>query len=346
MLRKGVATFRMEGTIYHSDTCEPLRRAAGDGQVVLRAFARGGYPGERIPDGVLQGVKSIGYWHAEADQDWYLDWHRNEGIELTFLAAGSFRFDVAEAGTFELMADQLTVTRPWQPHRVGYPCLPPNKLYWLILDVGVRRPNQEWRWPSWIALSATDLERLTQLLRGNEHPVWPAGVEIRQCFARLDRLLESGDPGREESALRLLINSLLLETLRMLEREDPDLDPALASSERTVKLFLESLPFRLDEAWDLPAMAAECGLGKSSFSLHCWKLTGMSPKAYLSWLRIERAKELLRRGQHSITEVAMACGFSSSQYFATVFRAHTGCSPTQYLREDQALQASGQVRTA
>jgi transcriptional regulator GlxA family with amidase domain len=49
------------------------------------------------------------------------------------------------------------------------------------------------------------------------------------------------------------------------------------------------------------------------------------PMAYLAQCRIDRSRDLLRtRPELNIT------GFASSQYFATVFRAHIGVSPLIY----------------
>jgi len=54
------------------------------------------------------------------------------------------------------------------------PMVDPSRPHWLILDVGVRRPNHRWVWPSWVALAPDDLARLTRLLQYNENPVWTA----------------------------------------------------------------------------------------------------------------------------------------------------------------------------
>jgi AraC family L-rhamnose operon regulatory protein RhaS len=98
------------------------------------------YPGRKLPRGALLGVKSVGFWDAEGRQDWGLQWHRNEGIEVTFLERGASGFAV-EQNEFRLRPDDLTVTRPWQRHRVGDPNIGAGRLHWLILDVSVRRPR-------------------------------------------------------------------------------------------------------------------------------------------------------------------------------------------------------------
>lgn len=57
---------------------------------------------------------------------------------------------------------------------------------------------------------------------------------------------------------------------------------------------------------------------------------GISAGEYFTRLRVARARDWLRATDASVTDVAMTLGFSSSQYFATVFRKYTGMSPTTY----------------
>jgi AraC family transcriptional regulator, L-rhamnose operon regulatory protein RhaS len=44
------------------------------------------------------------------------------------------------------------------------------------------------------------------------------------------------------------------------------------------------------------------------------------------------AKQNLRSSQSSIIDIALELGFSSSQYFATVFKKIVGISPKDYRR--------------
>jgi AraC family L-rhamnose operon regulatory protein RhaS len=166
---------------FEADTCEPVVRAAESGQLRHVTLASGHYPGRRIARGALPGVKAVGFWDAPHDQDWGLDWHRNEGIELTLLESGRLGFAV-EGKAYRRQAGDLTFTRPWQQHCVGDPYVGAGRLHCLILDVGVRRPHQTWRWPSWVLLTPGDLEFLTTVLRHNEQPVWRASPDVCQRF--------------------------------------------------------------------------------------------------------------------------------------------------------------------
>jgi AraC family L-rhamnose operon regulatory protein RhaS len=299
----------------------------------LAAMARGQYPGCRLPPKVLPGVRSVGFWDADHPQDWGLDWHGNEGIELTFLESGSLGFAVAQE-QFQLRAGDLTFTRPWQQHCVGNPHVGAGRLHFLILDVGVRRPHQNWRWPPWIVLAGDDLRQLTDILRHNEQPVWRATVEVARCFGRIGAAVEEDREGSSISMLAVQINQLLLSVLGMFRRQKISLDPSLSSSRRTVELFWADLcenQEHLALEWTVRAMARRCGMGVTSFISQTKQLFNMTPIQYLNHCRLVAASKLLAgQPDQGVTQIALACGFASGQYFATLFRRHMGVTPKAF----------------
>lgn len=323
-------SFRTARELFHADTCEPLKQAADRGDLRLAALGRGSYPGERLPRNDLQGLCMAGHWNAPSGQDWGLGWHCNEGIEIGYVSAGRLPFGVGE--TFVIVEPgNLTITRPWQRHRVGDPNIPACHYSWIILDVGVRRPNQPWFWPKWLLSSRTSLKRLTEMLRQNEQPVWRADRKIGNCFARLDETVAQGGGEANRARLKVVINELVILLAEMLESRNPHLDESLSSSERTVRLFLESLGRRVDEPWTLDSMAAACGLGRTHFSSCCRKIANVPPVEFLTRCRLETAVRFLESDPElSVTDIAFRCGFQSSQYFARVFREHHGCTPSDH----------------
>lgn len=57
---------------------------------------------------------------------------------------------------------------------------------------------------------------------------------------------------------------------------------------------------------------------------------GETPHRYLQRRRIERAKEMLRNTQKSVTEICFAVGFSSLGTFSRTFKHLSGASPSRY----------------
>jgi len=295
---------------------------------------------------MLPGVRSVGYWNADHDQDWRLPEHRNEGIELTYLETGHLAF-CAEGHSFELDAGDLTVTRPWQPHSVGNPFVHAGKLHWLILDVGVRQPHQPWKWPDWLVLSPNDIRELTDMLRHNEQPVWPGTAEVGHCFKEIGRMVEKrGESSTLASRMAIHVNELFLCLLEMLRQQSVPRKPELATAERTVKMFLASLPSCVADPWTLDAMAEHTGLKRTRFAHYCRKLTNRTPMQFLNDLRVAKAKELIKTAsRRNLTEIGLECGFATSQYFATVFRRVTGKTPREYRREECSMLNSQRSRS-
>ena len=322
--------------VYFSDACLPLERAVLEGTVELRALTHGAYPGTQLDDDAVVGLGTVGFWNAATAQDWGLDWHRNEGIEITFLDRGEAAFSTRE-GDWLLEPGQFVVTRPWQEHRIGRPNVGPSRLHWVIIDVGVRRPHQLWQWPDWIGLSKGDLELLTILLQQNENPVWPADPGVATAFDMLRHTVNASDSPTLESELHINTTQLLLAVLQALSREPAVQDPNLRSPRRAVRMFLNELDDHLDHPWTIVEMARAAGLGRSQFTKYCRELTNLAPIEHLTSRRVAFAARLLvNEPDKAITEIARQTGFQSSQYFATVFRRHKGVSARSFRNTSDA----------
>jgi AraC-like DNA-binding protein len=86
------------------------------------------------------------------------------------------------------------------------------------------------------------------------------------------------------------------------------------------------------EPIDLAALAAVAGLSKFHF-LRLFRATyGVTPAAYLSRRRVERAQDLLRATNLTVTEVCHAVGFTSLGSFSSRFRELVGESPRDFQR--------------
>lgn len=86
------------------------------------------------------------------------------------------------------------------------------------------------------------------------------------------------------------------------------------------------------EPLDLDRLAAVAGLSKYHF-LRLFKATyGLTPGDYVTQRRIERAQDLLRATNLTVTEVCHAVGFSSLGSFSSRFRALVGESPSAFQR--------------
>jgi AraC-like DNA-binding protein len=81
---------------------------------------------------------------------------------------------------------------------------------------------------------------------------------------------------------------------------------------------------------DLDALAGAAHVSKYYFARCFTETYGETPMRYLTRRRIERAQDLLRSVNLTVTEVCMMVGFTSLGSFSSRFRELVGESPTQY----------------
>ena len=85
----------------------------------------------------------------------------------------------------------------------------------------------------------------------------------------------------------------------------------------------------------LLSTARHVGMSAAYFSTVFSQTTGRSFIAYLTALRIEKAKELLTATNMKLSDIALEIGFSEPNYFSHVFRKAVGMTPKEYRLRNQ-----------
>lgn len=87
---------------------------------------------------------------------------------------------------------------------------------------------------------------------------------------------------------------------------------------------------RMPEAVQLGEIAERLGKHPTAITHHLQRKYGLSFSQYVARLRIDKAKELLRRTRLGIGEVATRVGINDQSNFTKQFRKFEGLSPVQY----------------
>jgi AraC-like DNA-binding protein len=77
-------------------------------------------------------------------------------------------------------------------------------------------------------------------------------------------------------------------------------------------------------------MARAIGISHFHFDRAFKQTTGKTPRDYIAQRKIDRSLDLLRTTNHSLTEIALECGFSSSSHFSVAFKRAFGVGPAQF----------------
>lgn len=99
-----------------------------------------------------------------------------------------------------------------------------------------------------------------------------------------------------------------------------------------VRRMLNYIHAHYGEELDLDEIAAATEISKSE-ALRCFRSgLGMTPVVYLAQYRLCRAKELLLKGEDTVQQIAVKCGFDNGSYFCKVFKKHLGLSPLEFCK--------------
>ncbi|WP_158502363.1 AraC family transcriptional regulator [Vitiosangium sp. GDMCC 1.1324] len=98
------------------------------------------------------------------------------------------------------------------------------------------------------------------------------------------------------------------------------------------RLSKELLDANLNGNIPLSFLALQCGLSVRHFTRAFRQSTGVPPHRYLLKRRVERAQQLLKDPDLSLSDIALACGFADQSHFTRVFSASVSMSPGAWRR--------------
>lgn len=148
------------------------------------------------------------------------------------------------------------------------------------------------------------------------------------CEALFRRILAEWERRRAGSGYRCTAMAYeLLAQLQIQAAEARCAEGAL----RKIRPSMECLERRLlDPELTVEDLAA-CSAMSSVYFRHLFREAFQTtPRAYLTSLRMGRAKELLASGYYSVAEIAEQSGFPDAKYFSTAFRKVVGMTPRQF----------------
>ena len=146
-------------------------------------------------------------------------------------------------------------------------------------------------------------------------------------------------PAREVVLARLM-EVILIEALRSTAgtTASPGLVRGLADARLAIAIRqMHESPTR---PWTVAQLAKEAALSRSAFFERFSRAVGVAPMEYLLAWRMALAKNLLRRNEGGVAEIAERVGYSSASTFSVAFSRYVGVPPTRYAREQREPQGA------
>ncbi len=248
-----------------------------------------------------------------------LDLHAHRDVlEICYLAKGRQLYRVGRRD-FVLTGGDVFVAFPGEVHSTGEAPQEKGTLYWLQVTLPGRSSQ-------FLSCPPRDGRLLIQQLLHLPHRHFggePALARIlNDVFTACQR---PADPLRRITIQNRLMDFLLRVIACARQSPRACVSPEISSLLRYIEANAhQNLP--------LPALAARLGLSLPRFKARFKQEVGIPPAEYALRCKIEAAKRRLAQPHANITIVALELGFSSSQYFATVFKRYTRATPRDFQR--------------
>ena len=159
------------------------------------------------------------------------------------------------------------------------------------------------------------------------------GVERLAVLVRLVGDESMAERAGRDLVLTRLVEVLLVEALRSTTGEDASPGLLRGLADARLAPAIRQMHEKLTRSWTVAQLAKTAALSRSAFFERFTRTVGMPPMEYLVTWRMAVAKDLIRRQELGLAEVAERVGYGSASAFSTAFSRHVGRPPSQFVHE-------------
>lgn len=248
--------------------------------------------------------------------------HWHEEMEIIYIKDGNLRISV-EGEIFEGVPGEIYLVNPGELHYMETDRVPVN--YYTILfplelvsfqagdaiEYDFMRPFREKR----------------KLLTHNINEMF----SVEKIEILLEEAILLND--KQEGMYQLRTKAKLVELLAELEEAGCFYEPMVRKESKLQRNMISYIQEHYTEKLTLEMLAEEFHLSEKYISRYFKEQFSISFMQYVSHLRMEKAKELLRSTEFSITEVAFSSGYPSVNFFIRSFKEENQITPLQYRKQ-------------
>lgn len=268
----------------------------------------------------VQGLKNISHFCVSASTPPIPVHFHSHLLEIFFMMKGT-RFQQVQAEgeirSYHTKGNQGFVVYPPELHSSGNQLQSPCEYYAFQIDLS--KPHDL------LGLNRETSTALCHLLLSLPSRHLELGPSQRRELVQIFNLYAQQTPVSIMRATQYLAGFLfgLSELTPIFGNDTHQIDEPIRRS-------LDYLNAHITENIRLDALADAAGYSLSRFKTKFKEAVGITPAEYVTMQKIELAKRRLIESDESITELAYNLGYSSSNYFCSVFKKLMNCSPQNY----------------
>ena len=243
----------------------------------------------------------------------YPHYHEN-AFEITYLCKGTLTF-FTDDQTHHLSGGDIYISFPNEAHSTGAVPISLNEMYWFQLDISV--DNFLFLGDEWKEKILDDLNKVnSRLINTNTAEM----QKLMKEFYKLTYNQNEDEKFHAASVLIYFLNQLISYSKKQEKVVSNDIQAA-------VDYILDNIY----ENISLDYLAEISGLSLSRFKQKFCQQLGFTPREYINFQKVETSKAMLGNGKN-VTGTAIELGFTTSNYFSSVFKRFTTLSPSEYLK--------------
>ena len=242
------------------------------------------------------------------DSDYFFVGERHNFWELVIAAEGNVGVTAGE-NAWILREGQAVLHPPMEYHRIWYSGDPGRIIVFSFGADGLPIETGG-------SFAVADLERAETLLQ-----------QLYACF-QTDGISVVGIQQPEINAY-IFLKQWELFLLSLIDQRKQLLHEEKTRTAKNYAAIVKVLEEHVHESLSIEQIASLCNMSQICLKQTFSRYAGMGVINYFNRLKIEVAVNMIRSGS-SVQETAAALGFSSQNYFSTVFKRITGQSPTAY----------------
>lgn len=252
---------------------------------------------------------------AKYGGDWHSVQHTHNCSELFYVIEGQGQF-LIETQTYPVSVNDLVIVNPNVLHTEI--SLNASPLRYIVLGV------------EGLELTATAEDSNTNFCIINFKNIRDT---ILHYLQNMLSEIEHQRPGHEIICQDLM--EILIVLLGRQTNFSTMLTPVSKKTSRLCSLAKRYIDSHYQENIALDQLAEVCHVSKYHLAHAFTEEYGVSPINYLISKRLEEAEHLLRTTDFSLSLISNTTGFSSSSYFAQIFRKQKGMSPTEFRKHSR-----------
>jgi AraC-like DNA-binding protein len=255
--------------------------------------------------------------------------HSHDGIEVIFVLHGATAYEFNAGKSVEVPGGHFLIIPSRSVHRGAHDVRMPSTICGLVLDSEPSRQRRN------TPFTRADLHWMAGHFTRAASTVHPFNREIKHVIARLTHEKEAFKSNLPDPVVQATLRSLactaILEAARQLTTRRA---PGPTELVDAAAAYLRN---HYQEPIQMPDLVRHLGFSRARMFQLFKSGLGLTPNDYLQRVRVEKAQELLRNTRKPVTQIALDTGFSSSQYFSTVFRRYTGQTPARYREKSSTV---------